>query len=160
MFEQKYLNELFDYKEGELYWKVRKSQRSKIGSKCGYVASDGYMTTTINGKSYKNHRIIYMMFNGFLPEYIDHINGNLLDNRIENLRPATVTQNQYNQSKRKDNTSGVKGVTWSKLHKKWIARLNANKKTIHVGLFDDINEADKSLQEARKLYHGEFARNK
>ncbi len=69
----------------------------------------------------------------------DHINRNGLDNRRCNLRLATASQNGCNTGKRKDNTSGYKGVCWD--HKKWRAYIRVNGKRIHLGLFDDIKDA-------------------
>ncbi len=85
----------------------------------------------------------------------DHINRNGLDNRRCNLRPATGSQNGWNTGKRKDNTSGYKGVYWDR--KKWRARIKVNGKPIHLGLFDDIKDAARAYNEAALKYHKEFA---
>lgn len=144
---QEHLNELFEYKDGELY-------RRKP---CGTVDGSGYMQTGIKGKYYKNHRIIFMMHYGYVPDYIDHIDGNPLNNRIENLRPATSSQNQYNTSIRSKNRSGVKGVSFDPSSKKWKARIGFDNKDILLGKFNTVEEAAKVVNDAREKYHKEFA---
>lgn len=91
-------------------------------------------------------------------ERADHINGNTLDNREENLRSATNAQNTQNQGLRLDNTSGYKGVTWDKRDKKWKAQIEANGKGKSLGNFDTPELAYQAYCEAAKKLHGEFAR--
>jgi hypothetical protein len=85
---------------------------------------------------------------------IDHINHNALDNRRSvNLRAVTNAENLQNRSgARKDNGSGIRGVGWHKQRKKWRAHVGYNGKSIHLGLFDDINAAAKAAEEARMKY--------
>jgi len=89
---------------------------------------------------------------------IDHINGNPLDNKKRNLRICSKSQNQYNSKIRVDNTSGFKGVCWSKCYKKWRVYIYKNKHQILLGYFNNKIEAAKAYNEAAKKYHGEFAR--
>jgi len=90
--------------------------------------------------------------------YIDHVNGNVFDNRKKNLRKATASQNNCNRSKPKNNTSGYKGVTWRERLKKWEASININKKYYYLGAFKDKEEAAKAYNKLAKKLHGEFAR--
>lgn len=99
---QKYVRSLFDYKDGNLYWKVRKAYRIKIGDLAGYVNITGYQEVIIDGKSYKAHRLIFLYHHGYLPKFLDHIDCNKLNNDINNLREATKSQNKMNQRKIKD----------------------------------------------------------
>jgi hypothetical protein len=92
-----------------------------------------------------------------LPEYLDHINGNPLDNRIENLRKATISQNGFNTRKYKNNKSGVKNVFWYSRAQKWIARIRVNGKNVFHQQCDTVEEAETLLKEVRHKYHGEFA---
>jgi hypothetical protein len=87
----------------------------------------------------------------------DHINGDSLDNRRENLRTATKSQNQHNTKLRKDSTSGYKGVSWHKATKKWRARVNKDGHTVFTGYFDDITEAARAYNMAAQKLFGEFA---
>ena len=88
---------------------------------------------------------------------VDHINGNKLDNRKENLRLATPQQNSSNIGIRKNNKSGYKGVCWSKRDKKWIASIYKNNKKQYLGCFDDIVEAVRAYDRAALELFGEFA---
>lgn len=84
---------------------------------------------------------------------VDHINHDTLDNRQENLRIVTVAENQQNREKiTKKNSSGVRNVSWHKATRKWRVAVAVNKKTIHIGLFEDIKEAESVAIEARKTY--------
>lgn len=88
---------------------------------------------------------------------VDHINGNSLDNRRENLRPATTQQNNQNQRKSRTNSSGYKGVYYAKLQKKYIAQIKINGKSNHIGCFDNPIEAAKAYDNVARKVCGEFA---
>jgi hypothetical protein len=88
----------------------------------------------------------------------DHINGNGLDNRRNNLRTASNQQNLMNRGANKNNTSSFKGVTWHKRASKWMAQLMFNREHKHGGLFDDPIEAAKAYNKLALQYHGEFAK--
>lgn len=89
---------------------------------------------------------------------VDHVNLNKLDNRRVNLRLCKMSQNIANSGKRKNNTSGYKGVSWSKQNKKWYACIKVNRKTIDLGRYDNILDAVEAHDVAAKKYFGEFAR--
>lgn len=89
---------------------------------------------------------------------VDHRSVDSLDNRRFNLREATHAQNMCNSGKRSNNTSGYKGVTWSKQHRKWLAQIRLNRINHFLGLFDDPKLAHQAYCEAAKRLHGEFAR--
>jgi len=88
----------------------------------------------------------------------DHINHDKLDNRRENLRICTTSQNMRNRGKQANNTSGYKGVFWSIPAKKWRAQITVMKKSIHLGLFTTPKEAAKVYNKAAIKHFGEFAR--
>lgn len=153
------LQEMFDYnpENGLLFWKIRNSKRVRIGDVAGCRASDGRILVGIRGRIYKAHRIAWAITTGEWPkDMIDHVNGDPSDNRLCNLREATKSQNMMNVGKIKSNTSGIKGVGWSKASQKWRAYIRVNKKDIHLGLFENIEDAKKARIEAAIKYHGEF----
>lgn len=148
-----------EYNNGNLFWK-KPRQNIKVGQKAGCIDSHGYVSVTLNGKFLKVHRIIFYMHYGYLPDSIDHIDGNKLNNSIENLRPATSNQNQWNRKKLTRGLSGFKNVSWNKKMNKWRVSLSINRVAKHIGYFDDIELADLVAQEARNKYHGQFANHK
>jgi len=87
----------------------------------------------------------------------DHINHNGLDNRKENLRNCTIKQNIANSRPRRNSTSKYKGVAWSKRRKKWFVSIQTDGKTIHLGYFEDEDEAGRAYDDAAKKYQGEYA---
>lgn len=146
----------YKYDNGVLYLKVF-SHRKPIGSKIGHLNEKGYLVTSLFGKLVGVHRIVFLMHHGYLPNEIDHIDGNRSNNLIENLREALFCQNQYNSRIRKDNASGYKGVGWYKPKQMWRARCNANKKSFHLGYFKNIEDAINVVKKFREIHHGEFA---
>lgn len=155
---QELLHKLFDYKDGKLHWKESPSRNVKAGDVAGSLDSRGYFKTRINGKYYRNHRLIFLYHHGFTPSVIDHIDGDISNNKITNLRAATNTQNQFNSKKRSDNTSGVKGVLWSKRLQKWFVQIKVDGKQKYCGSYSSIEEAIRVAKEMRRQYHAEFAR--
>jgi hypothetical protein len=153
---QDQVKDLFEYRDGELYWKVSLSN-IKAGTKTGCVNSNGYLQTTINGKNYRTHRLIFLMFYGWFPKCIDHKDNNPLNNKIDNLRPATIAENNWNRGINKNNTSGIKGVSWSKARNKWVVYIKINNKQKNIGGFDDLELAELVVTIAREKYHGAFA---
>jgi len=89
---------------------------------------------------------------------VDHINGNTLDNRKCNLRICTQAENMRNQKKSTRNTSGYKGVSWSKKDKVWMARIAKNGKQIYIGSYKTPEAAYAAYCKAAKELHGEFAK--
>lgn len=102
--------------------------------------------------------MIFLFHYGYQPKYIDHINGDSLDNRIENLRPATQSQNCANQGLKKNNTSGIKGVRYRKDTNKWTAHVMVNRKNISLGCYGTIEEAAIAYEIGAKKFFGEFAK--
>lgn len=152
------LHELFDYKDGVLYWKLdRANGKVKAGDVAGSKKPDGRIIISINHKMYKAHRLIFLYHHGRLPKLVDHDDNNNLNNRIENLRDATKGQNAYNSKLSKANKSGVKGVFWYKRDSKWKVKLRVNGKSKDFGTYFDIDYAKFVADAMRYKYHGNFA---
>lgn len=88
----------------------------------------------------------------------DHINGNRLDNRRENLRVCTQGENNRNKAKYRNKSSQYKGVSWDSTNKSWYAQIIINKKHYSLGHYRNELEAAKAYDEGAKKHHGEFAR--
>jgi hypothetical protein len=151
------MRRLFYFVDGILYRKVSASKNTKKGGVAGYLASSGYWITRVKNKAIGNHRIIFAIHHGYLPKFIDHKDRNKANNRIENLREATAGQNQRNRGLQKNNTSGIKGVSWDKRVNKWIASGCTNSKQKKLGYFDNICDARDAVENYRDVYHREFA---
>ena len=141
-------NELFNYKDGNLYWAVNKGSRAMAGSRAGTPNGRGYRQVIVDGKKILEHRIIYEMHNGPIPDgmQIDHINGIRDDNRIENLRVVTQSENQHNQRE-------AKGFCFDKATGKFQAYINLDGKQIHLGLHETPVDARAAYLRAKRKYH-------
>ena len=104
----------------------------------------------------KMHRLIAGLIKGD-GMCVDHINGNKLDNRRENLRVCSRSENQHNQRLSKANTSGFKGVHFHKATRKWMARIKISSKIKYIGTFDTPEAAHEAYCKSAIALHGEFA---
>jgi len=152
------IQKIFDYHDGKLYWKISPAKNVPIGRRAGHKTSLGYRTIRFNKQAYFEHVLIFILFNDYRPPLVDHIDGNPLNNLIENLREATSAQNQHNRKKPKTNTSGIKNVSWHKTTKKWEVRIGVDNQRLYLGKFEDLELAELVAIEARNKYHKEFAR--
>ena len=144
----------YDPITGIVTWKEGRSNVFK-GKIAGCLHSSGYKVMTFNSKTHKLHRIIWVYLFGHIPEgfYLDHINGNKIDNRLENFRLVTANQNQQNRPAPKNSSSGYRGVSWHKKVNKWMSRICHNRKRITIGFFDSAEEAYAAYKkEANKLF--------
>ncbi|WP_297991962.1 HNH endonuclease [uncultured Clostridium sp.] len=129
----------------KLTWHYAKNKDSK------------YIQTRVKGKMIKLHRYIMNIDNSNL--LVDHISRDTLDNRKSNLRICTYQQNSFNKSIRIDNTSGITGISFHNINKKWRAKIKYNNLTIHLGYFEDINEALINRRVAEEILFGEYSPN-
>lgn len=112
------------------------------GHKVGWLRADKkYIICSIDKKYFYVHRLIYQLHHGKAPEIVDHINRNSLDNRIENLREASHSENLWNIGLNKNNKSKYKGVHYCKTTNKFVAMIQINKKRKNLGLFKNAEEA-------------------
>ena len=155
-----YLNYLFEYKNGKLFWKNKTSPYSniRIGQKAGCFGKENYQYVNFHNIRKPLHSVIYCMFYGHFPKMIDHIDGNIHNNLIQNLREVTHSQNMLNSKLRKDSKSGYKNISFHKPTKKYIVRMVVNGKRKHFGSYNDIDYANFIAEAMRYKYHGKFAR--
>jgi hypothetical protein len=140
---------LFEYKNGILYWK----QKNRIA---GHLdRSNGYIRIRYKDGFYYSHRLIYLMHYGYMPNYIDHIDGCKTNNLINNLRECTQQQNCYNTKVRKNNKLGYKGISFH--NGLYRAVISVNKKQKLIGYFKNLNDAIISYNESVKINYGNFA---
>ena len=158
---QELVNEYFEHRDGRLYWKkvAHPNKQYLVGQEAGSIHQTGYRHVSWLGKVCKVHRLIFLVVNGYLPKEIDHINGNRQDNRVENLREVTRSQNQCNRGAISSNTSGYPCVSWHKATNAWLVRVMKDGKTYLVGYFKDLELAGLVAAEARAKYHGAYTHN-
>lgn len=144
------LGDTFDYHEGG--YLIRK----RTGKPCGQRANNGkgYARVWVNGRYLYAHRIIYAIIHGEMPEgEIDHINGNRIDNRIENLREVSTVENMHNSKIYKTNKSGFTGVYWDTQRQKWQAYIMVDNRQINLGRFENFEDAVEARKMAKMEYH-------
>ena len=153
---------LFEYRDGELYWKVDRGNKVKKGDKAGSIVtiskSRKVYFVTVNSHTYSAGRLVFLMFHGYLPEYVSFVDGNGTNVKIENLRAATRSQLTTFAKITKSNYLGYKGAFLDKRTGKYFAQIMKNKKFYYLGTFDTPQEAHKAYCKAAKKLHGEFAR--
>lgn len=131
--------------------KVSKSDVIKIKAGSVYVGTNGYARISRNSEKIYLHRLFVKTCT-----WVDHINGDKLDNRAENLRPATPSQNGANRSKFNKNTGRYPGIYFDKKYKRYRAHIMVNRKRIWLGSFNEYQEALKARKNAEEKYFGEF----
>ena len=156
---------IYNPKTGNFRWRRKKDGRKRhtarwAGKSAGCVRPDGYASISINGHRYFSHRLAWFLVHGeWPPEWINHIDGDRANNRIDNLRLATRQESLRNRKQHKNNTTGVTGVHWHKRYKKFLGRVKVDGKIIHLGTFDTIEEAAAARAAAETEHFGEFRRN-
>ena len=155
---------------GDLVWKVKRPGFAKIGGIAGHTDDNhrghAYRKITVLGKVYKAHRVVWTMHYGDIPDGmdIDHINGNCLDNRLQNLRAVSQKDNTQNIDKaRSDSSTGIRGVfpIRSKVTgdiTRYRVTVNAYGKRVHIGYFKDADGAEAAYREARSKLHPGYVR--
>jgi len=148
----KLVRELLTYfpDTGVFRWKKTLSNRAKAGSQAGGPNGKGYVEIKIDKKVYKAHRLAWLHVYEQDPgqSEIDHEDLNKGNNSIGNLRLVTRKQNNENMPMLKNNTSGVRGVSYQKKNDIWTAYIYHNKNRIHLGSFKDLSLAAMARQNA------------
>src|SRR3990167_10880186 len=157
------LRELLDYdpQTGVFIWLRSHSNQIKAGAVAGSPNERGYLRITIDGCSYRAHRLAWLYVYGeWPPGRLDHQDTISDHNWISNLRPATQSQNMGNTCRGKNNTSGFKGVSWCKIKRLWRARIKVDYHERSLGYFTNAEDAHTAYCIAAAEAFGEFARAK
>jgi hypothetical protein len=147
-----------DTTTGHLFWKARTRNPNMVeGQRAGHLGTDGYRYVSLNCRQLLEHRVIFFMCNGRWPQCVDHINLDRADNRPENLREASVTQNNRNRGRQSNNTSGYKGVSFHRPTGRWTAKIMAHHKRHSLGYYPTAELAHAAYVAAAARLHGDFA---
>lgn len=123
------------------------------GKLAGWVSSDGYSNVRINGKAYRYHRIVWLVHFGKWPDnYIDHINGDISDNRISNLRDVDKYENAHNMRRPSNNSTGMIGVSLAQKGGGYRAQIMAKGQRIYLGRHASLEEAAEARKAAESRY--------
>ena len=162
-----HLRELLDYdpETGIFVWRYRAQSHASdglpidrwntrwAGTVAGSISAYGYQSIVVNYRRYPAHRLAFLYMTGAMPPHeVDHINGLRTDNRWNNLRLATSAANKKNMRRRKDNSSGVTGVTWAPHVSRWTARISIGGRRVNLGYFECLSDAHKARSEAEKRH--------
>lgn len=154
-----FIREYLDYDpETGVLTRRKRQPGCSPGQVAGHRDKYGYLNLNLKCRLYYAHRVAWAHFYGKWPDNIlDHINCDRADNRIVNLREATVSQNKANSKVSTRNTSGAKGVYWNKRENKWIARIRHGGRDVFLGSFHTLPDAAQAYDLAAVEMHGEFA---
>lgn len=148
----------YDPDTGHFHWRVKTNARAPAGARAGCQRRDGYRLIGLRGKMILEHRLAWLFVHGAWPTgHLDHIDCDPSNNRIENLREATVSENHRNVRLQKNNSSGFKGVTYHRKSAVFQAQIKLHGRNHYLGSFATAEEAAAARASAQSL-HGEFAR--
>ena len=146
----------YDPLTGDFTWLIQRSWRVPVGSKAG-VIDNGYVLIGIDGVKYQAHVLAWFYMTGTMPDFLlDHENNERADNRWNNLRRATRSQNNANVGVKKHNMLGIKGVQRHRTGR-FAAKIQVNGKQKYLGLFDTPEEAGEAYRLEAIRVHEEFA---
>lgn len=156
MLTRERLRDAFRYDEGtgHFYWKHPRSNAVRPGQIAGRLTNSGYRQIMLDGERHQGHRLVWLWHTGtFPPHELDHVNGDRDDNRIDNLRPATKSENQQNlEGAKRNNKSGFLGVN-RHLGGRWLAQITVDKKKHYLGLYPSPEEAHAAYLKAKAEMH-------
>lgn len=149
----------YDPETGLFLWIENISSKARAGHPAFATRkANGYLFGRTLGYSILSHRAAWLLTYGTWPKgEIDHINGDKTDNRIDNLRDCSRSENQHNRPRYSNNKSGLKGVSWHKQKMKWRAVIALHGKSKHLGLFDDKLDAFEAYKSACSELHRDFS---
>ena len=157
MLQKEDILDIFNYNINTGIFTWKKSRRGVAkGVVAGTLRQDGYVHLCIGEERHFAHRVVYLLMEGYMPEQVDHINGNRSDNRWENLRACTPSENSQNR-RITNSKSGFKNVNWHEQTKKWRVQVMIDGKSRSFGLYSNIEDAKRVAIIARKEIHGDFS---
>lgn len=146
----------YDPASGHFTWRISGSNRY-AGDLAGF-RSGSYLQIKFKDKTWYSHVLAYIYMTGKFPAgQLDHKNRDGADNRWDNLRVVTASQNMVNRNKFSNNSSGTPGVSWRSQNRVWIAYITVAKKRVSLGTFYSKEAAIAARKIAEAKYHGEFA---
>lgn len=155
MLTQDKLQALFDYDSttGNLIRKVRTANSTRVGEVAGSVNGDGYIAISVDSKPRMAHRLVWLWHGKELPEFLDHINRDKQDNRIENLRAANRSENMHNKDTSVRSASGHRGVAWIASTKNWEARIMVDGVNYSLGKYPTAKQASIAYEQAKLEFY-------
>lgn len=148
----------YDPETGHFTWLRRIAKIVKPGGQAGSPHRTGYRYLQIDGERIAEHRLAYFYMIGEWPQEVDHRNLDKTDNRWNNLRAASISNNRWNRTIQSNNTSGYKGVSYHKTYRRWTAYIGYRGSVISLGRFGTAESAAAAYAEAADRLHGDFAR--
>lgn len=146
----------YDRDTGELWWIKPRNNRPVGRAGCLDGTYSRWVISVASGlkggMNLRRSRVAFALMGGRWPDIVDHINGNTLDDRWENLREVTARENSLNAKRSRKNTSGVRGVSWEKALDKWRSKIHVGVRQIHLGVYDDFFEAVCARKSAELKY--------
>lgn len=150
----------YDEETGRLFWKNKSHPRShaQIGSEVGTKRVDGRHEIIVKGHHFRTHRVIWFMANGVWPkDEIDHLDGDPSNNRLDNLREATRSENARNMRKRHNSQVCMNGVYWQKRDGRYQVYIGAGGRQKYLGYFANLDDAC-AARRAAEIEYGYSAR--
>lgn len=148
----------YDPETGEWRWLTPINKRAKIGDAVGTISVHGYRIITIAGVKYRSSRLAYLYVKGsWPPDEMDHEDRCKLNDRWNNLRVVSRSENALNRDLQSNNFSGARGVHWDNKASKWVAQVKSNGLTHWVGGFDSFDDAVAARDAAATKHHQNFA---
>jgi len=129
-----------EYKEGDVYWKIKVGTR-KIGDPAGTIRADGRIQVKLLNKQHKLHRLVFLYYHRYLPERVDHIDGDPQNNAIENLREVTAAENSWNVKAHRDNPTGFHNVSYRGGYLPYRVQYSRGGRCIHNSYPETYEEA-------------------
>lgn len=157
MLDKALIRSIFRYDDGKMLYRIKYNRNCLVGDPAGTISGRGYLTARVNKVKVYLHRLVWVYHNGDTELCIDHINGIKSDNRIENLRTCTYSQNSANTKPHTGSTSKYKGVSIEGKGK-WQVHISAKGVKHYLGIFTNEIDAAKAYNKKATEIHGDFAR--